>query len=98
MSALNHVGACRLVCVPSLFGGGRGITRCWWEKQAPKAAKMTAAANVLRDTLESRWMPSGLPLAPDAAQLHERAAWHLEKLVRAAGAQQPRPIGEEDQA
>jgi hypothetical protein len=58
-----------------------------------------AAINVLRDTLESRRMPSGLLLTPDAAQLHERAARHLEKLVRrAAGAQQPRPIGEEDQA
>jgi len=33
-----------------------------------------AAINVLRDTLESRQMPSGLPLAPDAAELHERAA------------------------
>jgi hypothetical protein len=57
-----------------------------------------AAINVLRDTLESRRMPSGLPLAPDAAELHERAA-HLEMLVRrAAGAPQPRPIGGEDQA
>ncbi len=57
-----------------------------------------AAINVLRDTLESRRMPSGLPRAPDAAELHERAR-HLEMLVRrAAGAAQPRPIGREDQA
>jgi hypothetical protein len=58
-----------------------------------------AAINVLRDTLESRRMPSGLPLAPDAAELHERAARHLEMLVRRAeGALQPRPIGGEDKA
>jgi hypothetical protein len=58
-----------------------------------------AAINVLRDTLESRRMPSGLPLAPDAAELHERAARHLEMLLRRAdGAPQPRPIGGEDQA
>ena len=48
-----------------------------------------AAINVLRDTIESRRMPSGLPLEPDAAALHERAAQHLEALVRqlAAGPQ-----------
>jgi hypothetical protein len=33
-----------------------------------------AAINVLWDTLESRRMPSGLPLAPDAAELHDHAA------------------------
>jgi hypothetical protein len=37
-----------------------------------------AAINVLRDTIESRRMPSGLPLEPDAAALHERAAQHLD--------------------
>jgi hypothetical protein len=36
----------------------------------------TAAINVLRDTIES----GRLPLEPDAAALHERAARHLEKL------------------
>ena len=41
-----------------------------------------AAINVLRDSIESGRMPSGLPLAPDAADLHERAAQHLETLVR----------------
>lgn len=48
-----------------------------------------AAINVLRDTIESGRMPSGLPLAPDAADLHERAARHLETLLRrlAAGLQ-----------
>jgi hypothetical protein len=57
------------------------------------------AINVLRDTLESHRMPSGLPLAPDAAALHDRAARHLEMLLRrAAGAARPRPVGGEDQA
>lgn len=41
-----------------------------------------AAINILRDSIESRRMPSGLPLAPDAADLHERAAEHLESLLR----------------
>jgi DNA-binding sugar fermentation-stimulating protein len=37
-------------------------------------------------------MPSGQLLAPDAAALHERAARHLEALVRqAATGSQPRP-------
>jgi hypothetical protein len=43
-----------------------------------------AAINVLRDTIESGRMPSGQPLAPDAAELHARAADHLEKLLRPA--------------
>jgi hypothetical protein len=46
-----------------------------------------AAINVLRDTIESRRMPSGLPLEPDAAALHERAAQHLEALVRRLAAE-----------
>jgi len=41
-----------------------------------------AAINVLRDSIESGRMPSGEPLAPDAAALHERAADHLETLLR----------------
>lgn len=43
-----------------------------------------AAINVLHDTIESGRMPSGLPLEPDAAALHERAARHLEALLRGA--------------
>ncbi len=43
---------------------------------------LRAAINVLRDTIESGRMPSGEPLAPDAADLHERAARHLETLVQ----------------
>ena len=41
-----------------------------------------AAINVLRDTIESGRMPSGLALEPDAAALHEKAVRHLEDLVR----------------
>ena len=41
-----------------------------------------AAINVLRDTIESGRMPSGLALKPDAAALHEKAVQHLEDLVR----------------
>jgi hypothetical protein len=54
-----------------------------------KASTMTedeiafrAAINVLRDTIESGRMPSGEPLRPDAAELHQRAAEHLEILLR----------------
>jgi len=43
---------------------------------------LRAAINVLRDSIESRRMPSGEPLDPDAAALHERAALHLEALLR----------------
>jgi hypothetical protein len=43
---------------------------------------LRAAINVLRDTVESGRMPSGQPLAPDAADLHERAAQHLEAMLR----------------
>jgi hypothetical protein len=41
-----------------------------------------AAINVLRDTIKSGRMPSGLALEPDAAALQEKAAQHLEDLVR----------------
>jgi hypothetical protein len=41
-----------------------------------------AAINILRDSIESGRMPSGQPLRPDAAGLHERAAQHLEGLLR----------------
>ena len=42
---------------------------------------LRAAINVLRDTLESRRMPSGLALEPDAHELHERAVRHLEEML-----------------
>jgi hypothetical protein len=43
------------------------------------------AINVLRDTIEIQRMPSGEPLTPDTAALHERAAEHLGTPVRGAG-------------
>lgn len=39
---------------------------------------LTAAINLLRDSIESGKMPSGVPLPPDAADLHAQAAGHLE--------------------
>jgi hypothetical protein len=44
-----------------------------------------AAINVLRDSVESQRMPSGLPLQPDAVEVHARAADLLERLLRQAG-------------
>ena len=41
-----------------------------------------AAINVLRDSIESRRTPSGEPLPPDSVALHERAAQHLEGVLR----------------
>jgi hypothetical protein len=41
-----------------------------------------AAINVLRDSVESQRMPSGLPLQPDAVEVHTRAADLLERLLR----------------
>lgn len=49
-----------------------------------------AAINLLRDSIESGRMPSGLSLPPDAADLHERAAKHLEGLLR-HGRKEPQP-------
>ncbi len=49
-----------------------------------------AALNILRDSIESGRMPSGLPLEADAKVLHERAANHFEELIRAAAGQRPR--------
>jgi hypothetical protein len=42
-----------------------------------------AAINVLRDSVESRRMPSGEPLGPGAVAVHARAADHLEHCARA---------------
>ena len=49
-----------------------------------------AAINVLRDSVESRRMPSGEPLGPDGVTLHARAADHLEELLGKAFAK-PKP-------
>jgi hypothetical protein len=48
---------------------------------------LRAALNLLRDSLESGRMPSGLPLHQDAREVHERAAAHFEELLR----NHPRP-------
>lgn len=46
---------------------------------------LTAAINVLRDTIESKKMPSGLPLDPASADLHRQAVEHLEHWRQALG-------------
>jgi hypothetical protein len=48
---------------------------------------MTDDQIAFRAAIESQRMPSGLPLEPDAAALHERAAHHLEALVRQLAAE-----------
>ena len=45
---------------------------------------LRAAINILRDSVESRRMPSGEPLQPDGVALLARAADHLETLLRQA--------------
>jgi hypothetical protein len=49
-----------------------------------------AAINVLRDIVECQRMSSGLPLLPDAVEIHARAADHLEHLLR-ENSGEPRP-------
>jgi len=46
------------------------------------AIALRAAINLLRDSIESRRMPSGLPLDAAMAGLHEHAAHRLEMLLR----------------
>jgi hypothetical protein len=43
------------------------------------------AINVMRDSVESQRMPSGLPLQPDAIEVHARAADRLERLLSQSG-------------
>lgn len=52
-----------------------------------------AALNILRDSIESGRMPSGLALTPEAKALHERAADHFEELIRGTVIQRPRGRG-----
>lgn len=42
---------------------------------------LRAAINVLRDSIESRWMPSGLKLTLDAMRCHELAERRLEAML-----------------
>jgi hypothetical protein len=44
-----------------------------------------AAINVLRDSVESQRMPSGLPLPPDSIEIHARSEDILERLLRQFG-------------
>lgn len=55
-----------------------------------------AAINLLRDSVESGRMPSGEKLTSDSSVLHQRAAEHLETLLRrSVAAGQPSPPSEE---
>jgi hypothetical protein len=42
---------------------------------------LRAAINVLRDSIESRRMPSGLPLSCASDQVHRRAVESLEIMI-----------------
>lgn len=56
---------------------------------------LTAAINILRDSIESGRMPSGLNLPGDAAELHGKAAEHLETTRSSLGQRfAPDPSGE----
>lgn len=48
----------------------------------PDEAALRAALNVLRDSVESGRMPSGLPLEPPGRDMHERAIERLEGLLQ----------------
>ena len=50
-----------------------------------------AAINVPRGSIERGRTPSGLPLAPDAVELHTRAADRLETLLRRPVPPEPNP-------
>jgi hypothetical protein len=54
---------------------------------------LRAAINVLRDTLESRRMLSGLPLEPDAAKLHCTDHSHRQQQVGVFEGCTSRPAG-----
>lgn len=61
---------------------------------SPDEAALRAALNVLRDSVESGRMPSGLPLEPPGRDMHERAIDRLEGLLRrvqAGRTLKPRP-------
>ena len=45
---------------------------------------LRAAINVLRDSIETGRMPSGLALAPHALAMHEAAVAECERLLAAA--------------
>jgi len=45
---------------------------------------LLAAINVLRDSIETGRMPSGIELAPEALAMHEAAITECERLLGAA--------------
>jgi hypothetical protein len=45
---------------------------------------LLAAINVLRDSIETGHMPSGIELAPEALAMHEPAITECERLLGAA--------------
>ncbi len=56
---------------------------------SPAEAALLTAIKVLRDSIESGRMPSGLKLEPDAGAMHEQGVRHLE-LVRQVRAREAR--------
>jgi len=46
---------------------------------------LLAAINVLRDSIETGRMPSGIELAPEALVMHDAAIVECERLLAAAG-------------
>jgi hypothetical protein len=52
------------------------------ETMSMDEAALRAALNVLRDSVESGRMPSGLPLEAAARDMHVRAIEHLEPLLQ----------------
>jgi hypothetical protein len=52
------------------------------DRMSKDEAAIRTAFNVLRDSVQSGRMPSGLPLEPPARDMHERAIDHLEELLR----------------
>lgn len=53
---------------------------------------LRATVNLLRDSIETGRMPSGLELAPAAIETHEAAAAELERLLASAGPTSPGSI------
>ena len=49
---------------------------------------MRAALNVLRDSIETGRMPSGIALAPGALAMHAATITECERLLASGGAQQ----------
>jgi hypothetical protein len=58
------------------------IWRCMWmARYEPDSHEIQHLFKEARDSIESGRMPSGLPLAPDAAALHRSAVERLEAML-----------------